>query len=228
MIDASQIESTEQCTGCGKVTKEKPPELRRRKRRIRKVLETVFGFKLWAIWDPTSHLPMAIHFATIEVHDINFAKQVIQQAIANLGEHAQINSIAMDRGFMDGTLLWWLNSIGITFYIPAESNMTVYADALALIGAGYREIRTEERSTGCGNNKTTATDFWEVEGLEALTSAGFYGPLGSGSHENRKDFEPNPINAVVVLDDPFKRNNPDSETMVVLRSQQRISSHFSR
>ncbi|MCP4720567.1 MAG: transposase, partial [Desulfobacteraceae bacterium] len=216
LLDASEIESTEQCKGCGKVTKEKPPELRLRKKRIRKVLETVFGFKLWAVWDPNSHLPLAIRFATIEVHDINFAKEIIQQAIANLGEHAQINSIAMDRGFMDGTLLWWLNSIGVTFYIPSKTNMTVYEDALSLIGTGCSETRKKKRSTGWGKNKTITTDYWEVEGFEALTSAGFYGPMGSGSHENNNDFVPNPINAVVVLDDPFKKNNPNSDTMVIL------------
>ena len=44
LLDASQIESTEKCKGCGKVTKDKPPELRLRKKRIRRVLETVFGF----------------------------------------------------------------------------------------------------------------------------------------------------------------------------------------
>ena len=49
-----------------------------------------------------------------------------------------------------------------------------------------------------------------------LTTAGFYGPLGSGSHENRKDFVPNPINAVVVLQDPYKENNPNSKTLVIL------------
>jgi hypothetical protein len=216
LFDASEIESTEQCKGCGKVTKEKPPELRHRKKRIRKVLETVFGFKLWVIWDPTSRIPLAIRFATIEVHDINFAKEIIQQAIANLGEHTLIKSIAMDRGFMDGALLWWLDSIGITFYIPAKTSMNVYEDALSLIGTGCRETMIKDRSTGYGKNKTITTDYWEVEGLEALTSAGFYGPLGSGSHENNKDFEPNPINAVLVLDDPFKKNNPDSDIMVIL------------
>ena len=48
------------------------------------------------------------------------------------------------------------------------------------------------------------------------TSAGFYGELGSGSHENRNDFVPNPINAVVVLHDPYLENNPGSETLVIL------------
>ena len=94
--------------------------------------------------------------------------------------------------------------------------MNVYEDALSLIGTGCRETRIKDHSIGYGKNKTITTDYWEVEGLEALTSAGFYGPLGSGSHENNKDFEPNPINAVVVLDDPFKKNNPDSDIMVIL------------
>ena len=216
VLDASEIQSTEQCAGCGKVKKEKAPELRRRKRRIRKVYEIVFGFKIWVVWDSCSRLPLSMRFATIEVDDLNFAKEVIQQAITNVGDHAKITSIAIDRGFMDGTLLWWLNSAGITFYIPAKSNMNVYEDALSLVDTGYRVTRTRNRNVGYGKNKTVETDYWDVVGIEELTSAGFYGPLGSGSHENRKDFAPNTINAVVVLHDPYKENNPNSKTMIIL------------
>ena len=216
ILDTSEIQSTEQCTGCGRVKKEKAPELRRRKNRIRKVIEEVFGFKIWVVWDPNSRLPLSMRFATIDVHDINFAREVIQQAITNLGDHAKIASIAMDRGFMDGALLWWLNSENIIFYIPAKSNMEVYKDALSLIDHGHRETRSRKRSVGNGKNKSVVIDLWDVVGIEDLTTAGFYGPLGSGSHENNKDFEPNPINAVVVLHDPYKENNPDSKAMVIL------------
>ena len=216
VLDASEIESTEQCPGCGKVKKEKAPELRRRKRRIRKVSEIVFGFKIWVVWDPNSRLPIAMRFATIEVADINFAKEVIQQAITNLGDHAKITSIAMDRGFIDGALMWWLKSEGITFYVPVKSSMNVYEDTLSLVDTGYSATRTRKRNVGYGKNKTVVTDYWNVMGIEGLTTAGFYGPLGSGSHENRNDFIPNPINAVVVLHDPYKENNPHSKTMVIL------------
>jgi len=216
LLDASEIQSTEQCAGCGRVKKEKPLKLRRRKARIRKVFEIVFGFKIWLVWDPKSRLPLAMRFATIDVHDINFAKEVIQQAIVNLENHAKIASIAMDRGFMDGTLLWWLKTEGIFFYIPAKSNMDVYEDALSLVKSGCRKTRTRKRYVGHGKNKTVVTDLWEVVGIKKLTSAGFYGPLGSGTHEKRKDFVPNLINAVVVLQDPYKKKNPDSKTMVIL------------
>ena len=216
LLDASDLESTERCEGRGKVTKEKAPELRRRKGKVKKIKVTVFGFKIWVVWDPNSGLPIAMRFATIEAADITLAKEVIEQAIANLGGHARIVSIAIDRGFMDGKLLWWLNSDGIIFYIPAKSNQHVYDDAISLVETGLRVTREETRTTGHGKNSEQVTDTWDVVGVEGLTTAGFYGDLGSGSHENRNDFRPNLINATVVLHDPYMENNPNVKTMVIL------------
>jgi len=217
LLDASEIQSTELCEGCGKVSKEKAPQLRHRKGRIRKVMETVFGFKLWVIWDPVSRLPLAIRFATIEHSDLDFAREVVSQAASNIAPHATIVSLAIDRGFMDGPFLWWLaDTMGITFYIPAKTNMNVYKDALSLLETGIAQTRERKRSIGAGKNRTTMIDRWHVVGIEGLTSAGFYGVNGSGSHENSSDFTPNPINAVVVVEDPFKVNNPNTNTLVIL------------
>ena len=216
LLDASDLESTERCKGRGKVTKEKAPELRRRRGRIKKIRVTIFGFKIWVVWDPNSHLPLAMRFATIETNELVLAKEVIEQAITNLGEHAKIVSIAMDRGFMDGKLLWWLNSMGIIFFIPAKTSMNIYDDALYLVETGRRVTRERKRTTGHGKNKEQVIDTWDVVGIEELTSAGFYGEYGSGSHENQNNFKPNPLNAVVVLHDPYRENNPNMDTMVIL------------
>jgi len=216
LLDTTEVESTERCEGCGKVSKEKAPELRARKGRVRKVLETVFGFKAWMVWDPQSRLPLAIRFATIEVADIDFAPQVVAQAMENLGNHARIVSLAFDRGFLDGRFWWWVHEQGITFYVPAKTSLAVYADALALASAREPALREKERFEGSGKHRRAVTDRWEVVGLTGLTSAGFYGELGSGSHEHRKDFVPNPLNAVVVLDDPYRQNNPHTETLILL------------
>lgn len=216
-MDASEIQSTERCEGCGMVKKEKGPELRLRKGRIKKVWERVFGFKIWVVWDPASCLPLAMRFATIEMADIKFAKEVVTQAVANLGSHATLASIAFDRGFTDGAFWWWLhNEMNIIFYVPAKKNMAVYDDAVASVATGIREIRENNRQAGQGKNKKTVVDRWEVVGIEGLTSAGFYGKLGSGSHENAKGFIANPINAVVVVHDPFRENNPLCDDMVIL------------
>jgi hypothetical protein len=216
LLDATEVESTERCEGCGKVSKEKAPELRARKGRLRKVMETVFGFKAWMVWDPHSRLPLAIRFATIEVADVDLAQEVVAQAIENLRGHAQIISLAFDRGFLDGRFWWWVHQQGITFYVPAKTSLHVYADALSLASTQEPVLREKQRFEGYGKNRRAVTDQWRVVGLTGLTSAGFYGELGSGSHENRKDFVPNPINAVVVLDDPYRRNNPNTQTLVVL------------
>jgi hypothetical protein len=220
LLDASDLESTERCKGRGKVTKEKAPELRRRKGKTKKTKVTVFGFKIWVVWDQLSGLPIAMRFSTIETNDIIFAQEVIEQAITNLGKYAEISSIAIDRGFTDGKLLWWLNEQNIIFYIPAKSSLRVYEDALSLIATGEKAMRSTTRMTGHGKDSKQVTDTWEVVGIEGLTSAGFYGELGSGSHENRKDFEPNLINAVVVLHDPYKEKNPNIKTMVILTNGQ--------
>ena len=148
---------------------------------------------------------IAMRFATIEAHDITLAKEVIEQAITNLGEHAGIVSIAIDRGFMCGKLLWWLNSKGIIFYIPAKSNQNVYDDALSLVETGLRVTRERIRTTDMAKHSKQVTDTWDVAAIEGLTSAGFYGELGSGSHENKNDFRPNSINAIVVLHDPYRK-----------------------
>ncbi len=216
ILDASEIQSSQECKGCGRVKKEKAPSLRRRKSRIRKVVEIIFGFKVWVVWDPKSRLPLAMRFAKINVDDTILAKEVIQQAISKLGDRVQMVSIALDRGFMDGSLLWWLERKGITFYIPAKSNMIVYQDAISLTDNGIFAQRERKRYVGSGKNRKTVVDRWEVVGIEELTSAGFYGELASGSHQNRKDFVANPINAVVVLHDPYKENNPHSKTLVIL------------
>jgi hypothetical protein len=218
LLDATDIESTERCVGRGKVRKEKAPELRARKQRVPKLWVTVFGFKAWVVWDPNSRIPLAVRFATIETPDIALAQEVVAQAIANLGEHARIVSIAFDRGFIDGAFLWWIDRQGIHFYVPAKTNMHVYQDALSLVaaGAGVSQTRERERTVGHGKNRSTVTDRWEVRGLSQLSSAGFYGPLASGSHEHRKDFVPHPLNAVVVLDDPYREKHPHADPLVIL------------
>ena len=94
--------------------------------------------------------------------------------------------------------------------------MNVYDDALSLAGTSQHVTKERKRTTGHGKNKEQVIDIWDVVGIEGLTTAGFYSELGSGSHENRNDFRPNPINAVVVLHDPYREHNPNMDTMVIL------------
>ena len=84
-------------------------------------------------------------------------------------------------GRLHGKLLWWLNSEGIIFYIPAKSNQHVYDDAISLVGTDLRVTRETVKTTGHGKNSKQVTDTWDVAGIEGLTTAGFYGELGSAA-----------------------------------------------
>ncbi|MFQ5518472.1 MAG: transposase [Mariprofundus sp.] len=215
VLDASEIESTEQCIGRGKVKKEKAPELRLRKARIKKTVVIVFGFKIWVVWEPKRKLPLAMRFAPIQTHDIKMAQAVVEQAIKNVAPYAKITSLAIDRGFTDGKFLWWLDQNGVIFYIPAKENMQVYADAISLVSSGIEQQRIKKYYVGRGKNRQEKEVLYRAVGINALTSAGWYGELGSGSHENAKSFKPNPINAVVVLDSHYKKEN-DDDLLVIL------------
>ncbi|MBW1718979.1 MAG: hypothetical protein JRJ43_05375 [Deltaproteobacteria bacterium] len=89
----------------------------------------------------------------IEVHDIKFAKEIIQQVITNLGDHTKIASIAIDRGFMDGALLRWLNSEDIIFYIPAKSS-SVLRHKIRLRLLKYPDLLLTQALVSC-NRKTS-------------------------------------------------------------------------
>ena len=61
---------------------------------------------------------------------------MVTQARANLAGAARLHKIVVDRGFLDGTDLWWLDQQGILFVVPAKTNMAVTVDARAQAAAG--------------------------------------------------------------------------------------------
>jgi len=52
-----------------------------------------------------------------------------------------------------------------------------------MVKSGIIQTRSRKQNIGAGKNRTTVTDYWEVIDIKGLTTAGFYGPLGSGSHK---------------------------------------------
>jgi hypothetical protein len=102
---------------------------------------------------------------------------------------------------LDGTDLWWLDQQGLSFVVPAKTNMAVTADARAQAAAGEgithgRRMHTVRH----GQGKAARTDRIETEvvGITGLTTYDQYGTVEPGRHHNRRDFQPNLINAVVI------------------------------
>ena len=128
-------------------------------------------------------------------------RALVTQARANLTGLTRLHKVVFDRGFLDGADLWWLDHHGITCVVPAKDHMAVTVDARAQAAAGEgvtvgRRVHTIRH--GQGKSAWTERQETEVVGIEGLTTDDQYGTPEHGRHRNRRDFEANPIHAVVV------------------------------
>ncbi|OGV62514.1 MAG: hypothetical protein A3K18_05705 [Lentisphaerae bacterium RIFOXYA12_64_32] len=192
------------------VTREKRPDVRAN-RRAKKIKVTVFGWKVWVVWEPVSRIPLAITIDGINVADNEHAYEVLSQARKNVEGYATIRSVALDRGFLDGDLLSKIDGDDVIIYIPARSNLTITTDAReiarraealalqgqSLEGTTYKE-RIEKVKHGAGKNATVEERKTVVVGIRELP-CDWWKAGGSSSAANSKTFQPKLLNATVVL-----------------------------
>jgi hypothetical protein len=215
LLDATDDEATPGYeTDDGKevpsVTREKRPDVRAN-RPAKKTKVTVFGWKVWVVWEPVSRIPLAIAIDGINVADNAHAYEVLAQARKNVEGYATIRSVALDRGFLDGNLLAKIDGEGAIVYLPAKSNLTITTDAReiarraealaaqgrALDGTTYKE-RVEKVQRGAGKNATVEERKTVVVGIRELP-CDWWREGGSSSAATSKSFEPKRLNATVVL-----------------------------
>ena len=105
---------------------------------------------------------------------------------------------------------------GSPFVVPAKTTMAVTVDARAQAAAGAeitvgRRVHTVRQ--GQGRAASTERLATEVVGIAGLTTYDQYGTPEHGRHHYRRDFEPNPINAVVVRQWHGKDYGPGGKTV---------------
>src|SRR6266849_3007236 len=123
---------------------------------------------------------------------------LLEQAQCNLGTHACIGTIVVDRGYLDGEDVWRVHQKGIIFVICGKSSMAVTQDAQGLAKAERAVVR--ERVVRRGHGKTAKDQRLRTElvGVEALTSYDQYGDAQYTQNAHRSEYVGQPINAVVV------------------------------
>lgn len=207
-IDTTKDETTEKYDGAGMTS-------RRRKHKdedgqIRYEILHYYGWKIGAAFAIGLGIPVALMIRKIEVSDVEFTRELLEQAEQNIGEHSKIVSVVLDRGFLDGEDLWWIHSQGKCFVIPARSDMQIYDEAhrLARIAvadpkrSGNAVVKERVRTVTRGYGKHARKEHLRtvLVGLKDVKMYDDYGPPGHGEKKNRKDFEANPLGAVVVLE----------------------------
>lgn len=192
------------------VVREKRPE-GRANRHAKKVEVTVYGWKLWIVWEAQSKIPRALALDGIQAADNQHAYAVLEQARTNVAGYARIRSVALDRGFLDGKLLSAIEADGVLIYIPAKANMTVTQEARGMARRAAEAAAHGRAVEGCvvrdrhatvthsrGKKAHTETRTTTLVGIRDLP-CDWWPPQGSTSKANQKAFLPKLLRATVVL-----------------------------
>jgi len=212
--DGTDLDTTKRYTGCGQVTRQVRIEDKWGKMHAIEV--TVYGWKVLLLIDAVTKMPLAVKVGQIQEHEALWARALVTQARMNLAGYTRLAKVVFDQGFWDGTTLWWLDQQGIRVVVPANTNMAVTADARAQAAAGEdltvgRRVHTVRH--GQGRTAWTERVETEVVGMTALTTDDPYGTLEHGCQANRRDFQANPINGVVVRQWQGKDEGPGGKTV---------------
>jgi Transposase DDE domain len=214
IVDGTDLETTERYAGCGQATRKRRIEDKWGK--VHEIEVTVYGWKVLLLIEAVTKIPLAVKVGPIQEHEVLWARALVTQARMNLAGYAHLAKVVFDKGFLDGTTLWWLDQQGIRFVVPAKANMAVTADARALAAAGEGVTvghRVHTVRHGQGHGAWTARLEPAVVGITGLTSDEPYGTEEHGRRHNRRDFEPNPIHAVVVRKWHGKDYGPGGKTV---------------
>ena len=201
--DATLYETTSKFKGCGCVTHKVKVKARgyRKVGELKEVSVTLYGWKVWAIYEIKTGIPLAIKIDTIEKPDNLHILRVLEQAKENVKPSSRIDSLVIDRGFLDGKVLYQIDQQGIEFVIPLKRSMEATKDArqLALDSENFPPVTREvELVHGYGKKKYTEKVITTLVGVPDLLTCDWFNPEGSKANTIKKDYEPIPLNAVVV------------------------------
>jgi hypothetical protein len=207
------------------VTRHKRPQ-HSHNRHAPKVSTTVWGWKIWLMFCPTSSLPMAVYVDRINVDDRVWMLALVLQGKANLKE-GQLASVSFDRGFWDGQELYRVAQHA-PFFIPGRADLAITQEARKMALAAYtryqqglpvRDAVIAKRSlrivTGTGKNRREQDKELMVVGIADL-DCDTYAEQPPGSRANSKSFLPGKLNAAVVLEDPQYAKAPEEDRYLTI------------
>jgi hypothetical protein len=207
------------------VTREKRPQ-HSHNRHAPKVRTTVWGWKIWLMFCPTSGMPIAVYVDRINVDDRVWMLALVLQGKANLKE-GQLASVSFDRGFWDGQELYMV-ARHAPFFIPGRSDLAITQEARRMAVAAYtryqqglpvRDAVIAKRPvrivTGKGKNRREQDKELIVVGIADL-DCDTYAEQAPGSRINSKSFVAGKLNAAVVIEDPEYAKPPEDDRLLTI------------
>jgi len=227
--DCTLYETTSKYKGCGSVTRQRKVKARgyRKGGELKEVSVTLYGWKIWAIYEIKTGIPLAIKIDTIEKPDNLHLLAVLEQAKENVKESSTIDSVVIDRGFLDGKDLYKIDEDGLEFVIPLKRTIEAAKDArqLALDCESFFPLSREiEVTHGYGKNKYTEKLVTTLGAVPDLLTCDWFNPEGSKATTTKKDYEPIPLNAVVVKQ--WDNKTPPLEKQIVFVTNMDVKDPF--
>ncbi len=196
-LDGSKLETPKTYEGCGKLKQTRSVKIKGQKERATEEYY-VYGWKVLVLIDVQTRLPLAMKVVKIEEYEGRWLVPLLEQAQRNLGTRGHIGTIVIDRGYLDGDDLWQVHQQGVRFVVVGKAHMVVTQDAQALAKRERGQVRERVVRHGHGKTATEERLRTELVGLEGLTTYDAYGAPEHTQFAHRRDYQGQPINAVVV------------------------------
>jgi Transposase DDE domain len=196
-LDGSKLPTPQSYEGCGKLKQTRSVKVKGQQEAATEEYY-VYGWKVLVLIEVQTRLPLAMKVVKIQDYEGTWLLPLLEQAQRNLGEQAHIDTIVIDRGYLDGEDLWRVHQKGLRFVIVGKSNMTVVQDAQGIAQGERAKVRERVVGHGHGTKATQQRLRTELVGIAALTSYDSYGEAEHTQSAHRRDYVGHPINAVVV------------------------------
>jgi len=195
--DGSKLETAKSYAGCGKLKQTRSVKVKGQKERAMEEYY-VYGWKVLVLIDVHTRLPLSMKVVQIQEYEGRWLLPLLEQAQGNLGRRGHISTTVSDRGYLDGEDLWQVHQQGIIFVVVGKATMAVTQDAQALAKGERAQVREGVVRHGHGRTATQERLRTELVGSEGLTTYDAYGDAQQTKSAHRRDYQGQPINAVVV------------------------------
>jgi len=152
-LDGSKLPTPESSEGCGKLKQTRKVKIKGQKE---PVTEEYYmdGWKVLVLIDVQTRLPLALKLVSIADYEGKWLVPLLEEAQSNLGTHARITTIVIDRGYLDGEDLFRVHQMGLRFVIVGKANMSVVADAQGVARGERATVRERVVHHGHGKHAT--------------------------------------------------------------------------
>src|SRR5437763_15186146 len=139
-LDGSKLPTPKSYEGCGKLKQTRSVKVKGQKEAATEEYY-VCGWKVLVLIEVQTRLPLAMKLVKIQDYEGKWLVPLLEQAQHNLGTHAHIETIVVDRGYLDGEDLWRVPQKGVIFVICGKASMAVTPEAQGLAKAGRASLR---------------------------------------------------------------------------------------